>query len=159
MNENQNEKAYRTVVGEAYNKGNLAVLDQVIAPGFVEHQAGIVPPSLEGLKSSIMHLRSAFPDLNVTVDDILTNGDKTWARLTARGTQKGPFAGLAPTGKPFAITVFDECRFQNGRIVEHWGVADQMALMMQIRAGTTASVEEVSMAAGAPAPTPPVNWI
>jgi predicted ester cyclase len=154
MMNNQNEQAYRTVVGEAFNKGNLAVLDQMVSPGFVEHRAGIVPPSLEGMKSYIETLRTAFPDLNLTVDDIVANGDQTWARLTARGTQQGPLAGLAPTGKPFTITIFDQCRFENGKIVEHWGVADQMALMMQLRPQST-----VTAVADRQAPAPPVNWI
>jgi predicted ester cyclase len=154
MSDNQNEQVYRTVIEEAFNKGNLAVLDQVTAASFVEHQAGIEPPSVAGVKRFIEALRSAFPDLRVTVDDFQNNGNKTWARLTARGTQQGPFAGLPSTGKSFAITIFDQCLFEGGKIAEHWGVADQMALLSQIREEST-----VTLMADRPAPTPPVNWI
>jgi predicted ester cyclase len=157
---NQNEQAYRTVIGEAYNKGNLAALDQVVAPDFVEHQTGIMPPTLEGLKTSINNLRTAFPNLNVTIKDILSSGDKAWARLTATGTQQGAFAGFAPTGKSFTITVFDQCRFQNGKIIEHWGVADQFALVMQIRAETAPTAEKLSVSAPDKIQsTPAVAWI
>jgi predicted ester cyclase len=157
---NENEQAYRTVIDQGYNKGNLAALDQVVAAGFVEHQAGIMPPTLDGLKTSIKNLRSAFPDLHVTIDDMLLNGDKTWARLTARGTQQGAFGGLAPTGKSFMITVFDQCRFENGKIVEHWGVADQFALLMQLRSGTTTTglVQNVASTESVE-PRPAVPWI
>jgi predicted ester cyclase len=134
MSEEQNRKAMERIIEEAYSKGNLDVINEVMAPSFVEHQAGIVPPTAEGVKKSIAFLRGAFPDLHLTIEDILAYGDKVWTRSTARGSQQGPFMGLPPTGKPFAITVIDVCRFENGQIVEHWGVADQLAVMAQIGA-------------------------
>lgn len=134
MSEGQNAKAFRAVIEEAYSLGMLEVIDEVMAPNFVEHQAGIVPPTAEGVKKSIALLRRAFPDLKLTIEEIVEIGDKTWARMTGRGTHLGPFMGIAPTGKPFTITVIDVCRYENGRIAEHWGVADQFALMAQIGA-------------------------
>jgi len=134
MSEEQNKQVFRQVIEEAYSKGNMDVLDQAFAPNFVEHQAGILPPTVEGVKSSIAYLRRAFPDLRLTIDEIIGSGDKTWARITGRGTHQGPFAGLPPTGKPMVVTVMDVCRFENGQIVEHWGVADQLAVMAQLGA-------------------------
>jgi predicted ester cyclase len=61
-------------------------------------------------------------------------GDKVSARITARGTHRGQFMGLPPTGKPFAITVVDICRFENGKIIEHWGVPDRFHLIAQLYA-------------------------
>jgi predicted ester cyclase len=63
---------------------------------------------------------------------MIVNGDKIWARMTARGTQTGPFMGHGPTGKPFTICVIDVCRFESGRMVEHWGVPDRFALLHQL---------------------------
>ena len=134
MSEEQNKAVFRSVIDQAYSQGNMDVLDQAFAPNFVEHQAGIMPPTAEGVKRSIAYLRRAFPDLNLTIDEIIATGDKTWARITGRGTHQGPFMGLPPTGKPMVITVMDVCRFANGQIVEHWGVADQLALMQQLGA-------------------------
>jgi predicted ester cyclase len=134
MSEEQNKRIFRRVIEEAYGEGDLEVPGEVFAADFVEHQAGVVPPTVDGVKGTISFLRAAFPDLRLTIEEIIASGDKTWARLTARGTHRGQFMGLLPTGKPFAITVIDECRFENGKIVEHWGVADQLALMMQIGA-------------------------
>jgi steroid delta-isomerase-like uncharacterized protein len=134
MSEEQKKKVFERVIEEAYNKGNVDVLNEAFAPNFVEHQAGIAPPTAEGVKRSIAFLRGAFPDLKLTVEEIIENGDKTWARITARGTHQGPFMGFPPTGKSIVVTVMDVCRYDNGQIVEHWGVADQLAVMAQIGA-------------------------
>lgn len=134
MSEEQNKRTFETVIEEAYSKGNVDVLSEAFAPNFIEHQAGIVPPTVEGIKRSIAFLRGAFPDLQLTIEEIIASGDRTWARITGRGTHQGPFMGVPPTGKPIVVTVMDECRFENGKIVEHWGVADQLAVMAQLGA-------------------------
>ena len=134
MSEEQNKQVFRMVIEEAYTKGNMDALDKAFAPNFVEHQAGILPPTAEGVRRSIAYLRRAFPDLTLTIDEIIASGDKTWARITGHGTHQGPFMGLPPTGKSIVVTVMDVCRFENGQIVEHWGVADQVAVMAQLGA-------------------------
>jgi predicted ester cyclase len=134
MSEERNKKVFGKVIEEAYNKGNVDVLSEAFAPSFIEHQAGIVPPTAEGVRRSIAFLRSAFPDMKLTIEEIIASGDKTWARITGRGTHQGPFMGFPPTGKSIVVTVMDECRFENGQIVEHWGVADQLAVMAQVGA-------------------------
>jgi predicted ester cyclase len=131
MSEEWNKQVFERVI-EVYSKGNVGALDEAFAPDFVEHQVGIVPPTAEGVKRSVAMLREAFPDLKLTIEEIVAFGDKTWARITARGTHQGPFMGLEPTGKSIVVTVVDVCRFKDGRIVEHWGVADQLALLAQI---------------------------
>ncbi|MEW5718953.1 MAG: ester cyclase [Chloroflexota bacterium] len=132
MSEKENEEVFRRLIEEGFNKGNLAVLDDLFTPNFTEHQDGFVPPNLEGVKGAIVSLRTPFPELRLTIEEIIASGDKTWARITARGKHQGPFMGQPPTGKPFAITVIDICRFENGLIVEHWGVADRLGLMGQL---------------------------
>ena len=134
MSEEQNKRIFERVIEEAYSKGNVDVLDEVFATNFVEHQVGIVPPTVDGVKRSIAFLRGAFPDLKLIIEEILASGDKTWARITGRGTHQGTFMGILPTGKSVVVTVMDECRFEDGKIVEHWGVADQLAVMAQIGA-------------------------
>jgi predicted ester cyclase len=134
MSQEQMKEVFRTVIEAAYGAGKLEVLDDLFAPDFVEHQADITPPTLAGVKRSIAYLRNAFPDMSYTIDEMHTDGDRLWARLSARGTQQGTFAGVPPTGKPIAITVLDECRFKDGKIVEHWGVADRLAALAQIGA-------------------------
>jgi predicted ester cyclase len=128
----ENENVFRRLIEEGFSKGNLAVLDELFAPDFVEHQDGFTPPNIEGVKAAIVSLRTPFPALRLTVEEIIASGDRTWARLTARGRHLAPFMGRPPTGKSFAITVIDICRFENGRIAEHWGVADRFSLMGQL---------------------------
>jgi predicted ester cyclase len=99
--------------------------------GYVEHQFGL-PANLEGFKRELRGLRTAFPDLHLTLDDLVERDDMVWIRLTANGTHTGPFMHRPPTGRPFSINVMDVVRLKNGKIVEHWGVPDRFALMWQL---------------------------
>ena len=132
MSEEQNKQVFRQLIEEGFSQGKLEVLNDVFAPNFVEHQDGFVPPNVEGVKGAIVSLRTAAPDLKLTIEEIIASGEKTWARITGRGTHRGPFMGRPATGRPFAITVIDICRFENGKIVEHWGVADRLSMMAQL---------------------------
>ena len=132
MSEEQNKQVFRRLIEEGFSKGNLEVLNDVFAPNFVEHQDGFVPPNAEGVKGAIVSLRTAAPDLKLTIEEIIASGEKTWARITARGTHRGPFMGRPATERTFAITVIDICRFENGQVVEHWGVADRLGMMAQL---------------------------
>jgi len=132
MSEEQHKQVFRRLIEEGFGKGNLEVLNDVFAPNFVEHQDGFVPPNAEGVKGAIVSLRTAAPDLKLTIEEIIASGEKTWARITARGTHRGPFMGRPATQRTFAITVIDICRFENGQVVEHWGVADRLGMMAQL---------------------------
>jgi len=130
MSANQNREVLRRVIEEGFNKGNFAALDSLIAPNYVEHQFGL-KTTLQGFKDDIRFLRTAFPDLHLSIEDEVADGDKVWIRMTAQGTNLGPFMG-PPTLKPMTITVIDVCRFEDGKIVEHWGVPDRFAVMAQL---------------------------
>jgi predicted ester cyclase len=129
-----NMKRFRRLILVGFGQGDLAVVDELFAPDFVEHQEGVRPPNAEGVKGIIAYLRQALPDLNYTIEDIAASDDRVWGRLRSRGTHRGPFMGIPPTGNEIAITVIDICRFVNGKIVEHWGVPDQLSLLRQIGA-------------------------
>jgi predicted ester cyclase len=130
MSTEQNQEVLRRVIEEGFNKGNYDALDVLFAPDYKEHQFGM-STTLEGFKNDIRWLRTAFPDLHLTIEDSVADGDKVWIRMVARGTNTGPMMG-PPTNKPMTITVFDTCRFENGKIVEHWGVPDRFAQMAQL---------------------------
>ena len=134
MPNEQNVQVVRRLIEEGFSKGNLAALDDLFAANFMEHQSGIMPANLEGLKGSIAGLRAAIPDLRLTIEEIVADGDKTWARLVARGTHRGKMMGLSPTGNTITVDVIDICRFEGGKIVEHWGVADRLGMMQQLGA-------------------------
>jgi predicted ester cyclase len=130
MSTKQNQTAFKHVITEAFNKGNYDVLSEYFHPNFIEHQFGL-HPTIEGFKKDIQFLRTAFPDLTLTIEDMVADGDKVWARMTARGTNLGGFMG-PPNGKPFIATIFDMCRFEGGRVVEHWGSPDRFAILIQL---------------------------
>src|SRR3954451_15690829 len=130
MSSHQNQDVLQRVVEEGFNKGNYNVLDTLYVPDYKEHQFGSTN-TLEGFKGYINLLRTAFPDLHVTIEDMVAEGDKVWVRMTTHGTNNGPFMG-PPTGKSITITVIDIFRFENGMIVEHWGVPDRFAGIVQL---------------------------
>ncbi len=127
----RNRELFSRVVTEGFSQGNLTVIDELISLRHAEHQAGM-GPGPEGVKGAIAYLRSVFPDFTLTIEDMTTEGDTVWARLRARGTHEGPHMGFAPTGRCIDIDVIDICRFEDGLMVEHWGVPDRFTLMEQL---------------------------
>jgi predicted ester cyclase len=125
------EAIYRKLIEEGFNQGNLAVVDELVAPGCREHQRG-GKDGIEGTKGTIKYLRSAFPDFKITIDEVVVSGDKVWARQKGGGTNLGSFAGHPPTGIKAFTDVIDLVRIEDGKIVEHWGVPDQLGMMMQL---------------------------
>jgi steroid delta-isomerase-like uncharacterized protein len=118
---------------EIFNAGNLDVADELIAPDAVDHQ-GLPdsPPGPDGLKQLAWMYRSAFPDLSITVEDIIASDDKVVARTTMRGTHEGELMGIPPTGRAVEVSGIDIVRFVDGRMVEHWGNQDNMGMMRQL---------------------------
>lgn len=127
-----NEQLYRRLIEEVFNQGRMEVADELIAPDAVEHQRGGMGEGPEGAKRTAAVLRSAFPDFSVTIQDLVVDGDKVWARQRGGGTNLGTFFGFPATGKTAYIEVFDVARFENGRMVEHWGVPDQLGMMVAL---------------------------
>ncbi|MBA2392372.1 MAG: ester cyclase [Ktedonobacteraceae bacterium] len=125
-----NQKVLCRVIEEGFNKGNYAALDALFAPDYLEHQFSL-KKTLEGFKEDLQFLRTGFPDFHLTIEDISADTEKVWIRMTARGTNLGPFMG-PPTGKPITVIVMDVCRFEGGKIVEHWGVPDRFAVLAQL---------------------------
>ena len=132
MAESKQITAYRAVIEEGFNRGNLRVLDQFIAANMIEHEPGATEPGLEGLKNFVQMFRTAFPDLRMTVEEIWEVGDKVIARLKNTGTNRGPFGDMPATGKKIEVTSIDIVRFSGEKCVEHWGVTDRMGMMEQL---------------------------
>jgi len=130
MSAEQNQAVMRSVIDEGFNKGNYDALDALYAPNYHQHQFGM-HATLEGFKQDIQAVRTGFSDFHLTIEDMIASDDTVWIRMTARGTNDGPFMG-PPTGQPMTITVMDVCRFENGRIIEHWGVPDRFAVLAQL---------------------------
>lgn len=136
MSKEQNKALLSRVIKEVFNRGNNRLIDDLLAPGFVEHEEPPpgIPPGREGVKQIVSLFRSAFPDLKVDIDDTIAEGDKVVVRSTWSGTHKGEFMGIPPTGKSVSFGVIDIVRIAGGKIVEHWGQMDAMRLMQQLGA-------------------------
>jgi steroid delta-isomerase-like uncharacterized protein len=132
----QNKATVRQFYEEVFNTGNVENLDKYIAADAIDHQ--VAPgktdpqPCQEAVKEYLSAFHKAFPDLKVTVQDIIAEGDKVVARCTMTGTQKGEFMGMPATGKTFSIQVIDIIRFKDGKCVEHWGLSDDAGMMQQL---------------------------
>jgi len=127
----RNEAQFRRLIDDGFTRADVTAVEDTVSPSIVEHQDGMgVGP--KGVMGAIRYLHSVAPDFTLTVEDVVVTGDRVWARLRARGTQHGPMMGHPPTGKTFDITVIDICRFQDGKIVEHWGVPDRLTQLEQL---------------------------
>ena len=131
MTQEENIEVFRRVIEQGFNSGNLDILDQCFRATYAEHQFDL-PATLEEFKGSIRFLRDTFAPFSLTIEDMIADENKVWARMTGRGTDSKGLMGRAPTGKSFTITVIDVCRFENGKIVEHWGVPDRFHQMAQL---------------------------
>jgi len=121
---------------ETIGSGNLDLIDELTADGFVDHEEGFPgqPEGKEGIKFFVTAMREAFPDIKATVGETLEDGDLASARVTLRGTHKGEFMGVPASDKSVEVETIDIIRIEDGKCAEHWGVTDNMSLMQQIGA-------------------------
>ena len=129
-------KAVAKRLYESINAGRLEIVDEVVAENFVEHERFPgVEPNREGVRQMFEMMRNAFPDFQMTIEDMIAEGDRVFIRALMAGTHKGEFLGMAPTGKRIAVPFADFVRLEAGRVVEHWGVTDSGAMMQQLGQG------------------------
>ena len=121
---------------EIFNERKLEVADELIAEEFTEHNPppGFeAPPGREMMKQMVGMFAGAFPDMRVTVNHLIAEGDMVVGMMTmSSGTQKTEFMGIPATGKSFEISEIHIVRIVNGQAVEHWGLADDMSMMQQL---------------------------
>ena len=123
----RNIELFRAIIARGFNQGDLSVADEVCAQQLIEHEYLALRdvPGPEILKNQIHAARKDVGGLTLTIEDIVEVDGKVWARMVGRGTDMR-------SGKQIEMTIFDVCRFENGRMVEHWGVPDRFALLHQL---------------------------
>ncbi len=129
-----NKESYRRLNQEAWSQGQLAVVDEIIAPGYVYHEPALGEVfGPEGLKQTIGAFRAGYPDLSFIVDDTIAQGDLVAMRWTASGTHEGELMGIPATGLRTTTTGISVARFDaDGKIVEEWSTWDVLGLMQQL---------------------------
>lgn len=130
---------HATTMQRAYdliNAGDIDGFGDLVAEDFVEHdEVPGLPPTKEGVLTLFRGYRTAFPDLAMSVHEIIASADRTVARLTATGSQTGEWMGVPASGKPVKVQLIDIMGFDDaGLIHEHWGVMDMLSMLQQLGA-------------------------
>jgi predicted ester cyclase len=131
----QNKALVRRFWNEAWNKGNLAVIDELVAPDYIRYGPGVLDGErrgLDALKRVIQTWRSALPDLEVGLDSLMADGDEVVCRIRWAGHHRAELLGMAPTGKEVRMWEIQSCRVAGGKIVEFWAAFDRMSIMSQL---------------------------
>ena len=131
----QNKALSRRSFEEIWNQGNLAVINELVAPNATFHDPSVPGGKFigpEGLTQFVQIYRGAFPDVQITVNDQVAEGDKVVTRWTATGTHRGQLMGIAPTGKHATVTGVDIDRYEAGKVVEAWASYDMHGMLEQL---------------------------
>ena len=130
----ENKAILRRLFEEFASKGDESVVDELFARDFVDHnpQGPNIPPGPEGVKQLFAGRRAAFPDMIVTVEDQVAEGDIVVNRLTVTGTHQGEFMGIPATGKSISMGAIGIFRIEDGKIAERWGQSDLIGMMQQL---------------------------
>lgn len=119
---------------EIWGEGNLEVIDEYVADGYVEHNTAH-PEQIhgpEGYKENVRMVRRAFPDLDVTTEDLIVEDETVVTRYTLTGTHEGPLLGIEPTGREVDIEGISIGKFEDDRVVEGWSNIDVFGMMQQL---------------------------
>ncbi len=131
----EHEQLVQRFYEEVVNAGDVGKIDELVSEDFVEHEEfpGI-SQDREGVKDFFRLLRSGFPDVHFTAEDVISEGELAAARFTMTGTHEGEFMGVPSTGKQVTVSGIDILRVRDGKCVEHWGQFDAMGLLQQLGA-------------------------
>ncbi len=135
MSTEENKVIIHRWVDEAWNQGNVEILDDLTHPAFIDHHLPPdVPPNIEGHKAWIQMVRAGFPDIHITIEDVVVGDEKVAARMSVSGTHTGEFMGMPPSGKSIHFGAIGISRFTDGKSVEYWETFDALSMMQQIGA-------------------------
>jgi steroid delta-isomerase-like uncharacterized protein len=132
MSTEDNKATIRRFHEEVWSQGKLTVVDELCAPNFIYNTPTGPIHGLEGFKQFATMYRTAFPDLQVPIEDMIAEADKVVTRWTARGTHKGDLMGIPPTGKQVTVTGILIGRFEGGKFTEGWIDFDALGMMQQL---------------------------
>jgi predicted SnoaL-like aldol condensation-catalyzing enzyme len=129
--EHQKLNVLRQIVEQGFGNADIYVIDQLVADNYIEHQFNM-GGGKEGLKKTIISLSNAFSNHEYQLIHQAVNNNLVWVHYRSTGEHTGKFMGHEATGKKFSIDVIDIGRIEHGKLVEHWGMPDRFALLMQL---------------------------
>jgi steroid delta-isomerase-like uncharacterized protein len=130
----ENKALSRRLMEEAFNAGNIDVVDELVTTDVVNHDAALPEPTVgpDATKASIQAYRAAFPDLRITIEEQIADDMGVATRWSAKGTHEGELMGMAPTGKQATVTGITIDRIVDGRIAESWTNWDTLGMLQQL---------------------------
>jgi len=133
MSLEENKASARRFYEQVFNQQNLTAIDDCLAPNIIDHSLPPgVPGGIEGVRLTISMFLTAFPDLHLTLEDLIAEGDKVVVCWTMRGTHQGAFAGMPPTGRQFTLPGASILRLVGNKVVESWINYDQLSMLQQL---------------------------
>jgi steroid delta-isomerase-like uncharacterized protein len=134
MSAEENKAIMRRYFEGAWEQGDLALLDELLAPDYVNHTPATpdLPTDPEGVKGVVSMFRGGIPDLKVVIEDMIAEGDKVATRYTLEGTHEGELFGVPPTGQRLSIKSMTVERVSEGKIRDHWRVTESLEMMQQL---------------------------
>jgi steroid delta-isomerase-like uncharacterized protein len=129
-----NKTVARRLADEVFSQGNMQTFDEIFADAYVNHTMPVpgLPGTKDGFKQVVLATRSAFPDVQVDVQDVVAEGDVAVFRDVVHATSRGEFMGVPPNGKRLEWTETHFLRIVDGKIVEHWANFDQVGILRQL---------------------------
>ena len=134
MSAEDNKEKVRRIVEQAINKGEMDVVDEVISENYIYHVPDNEVVGPDGFKLYVAMMRAALPDLQMTINAMVAEGDLVASRFTITGTHQGHFMGVAPTGNKVTISEAIFIRFEEGKEVEAWPYTDTFSIYQQLGA-------------------------
>jgi steroid delta-isomerase-like uncharacterized protein len=129
----ENKALTRRFYEEVFNNKHMAGVDAFVAPHIIDHSLPPgAPGGIESVKQAITMLLTAFPDLHLTLEDLIAEGDRIAVHWTMSGTHLGASLGMPPTGKQFTIPGVSLLRLESGKAVEAWIIQDQLSMLQQL---------------------------
>jgi C-1 hydroxylase len=130
MSTEENKDLVRRYI-ETWNRGDLRGMAEFWSPEMVHHTR-MGSHGFDKVLTIVSDFMTAFPDLKFEIDDLVADGDRVASRMTARATHTGEYMGMPATGRSVTCSVFGIARVADGKLVEHWGVTDELHLMQQV---------------------------
>ncbi|ADH64395.1 protein of unknown function DUF1486 [Allomeiothermus silvanus DSM 9946] len=129
-----NKTIFRRFVDEVINRGDLGAVDELLAPSYHQHDPLIpgLPGGREGAKQLFALLHAGFPDLSVTLEDLVAEGERVAARSRWRGTHRGEFLGIRPTDQVIDFENLELVRIRQGQILKHWGLSRISSILQHL---------------------------
>jgi predicted ester cyclase len=135
MSTEENKRLVRRAYQEFVMEGNFEHIEELIHDDYVDYtQPPGWPTDRAGLQLQVEYFRTAFPDMHVTFEEMIAEGDLVMHRQVMSGTHRGEFFGIAPTGNHVQMPGFHLFRIKDGKLIEHRATNDDLGMMRQLGA-------------------------